>query len=256
MAHTNEKRPTKIAEFLPYLRLPVAENEPGKVIPMKPGEFSEGNSNREKSSGAVEQELQSMYKDINAAIEETKTKLLEVFQHEMQKTLMEAATLASERVQAKPVETHVDEATKTTAGLRLIEGGSPSKVQATARPMDETGEEPALSTVEQDIEEHEEEQPQTSDLSGGTVRLSVNSHGQMRQALQFVQCLYQKPQLRLIRLVGNYKDKLDIWIGLREPICMREYLMQIKDVSKVVNLSTADPKNLDQAFEVQLNLAS
>jgi hypothetical protein len=67
----------------------------------------------------------------------------------------------------------------------------------------------------------------------GTVRLTVEPSGGMKQVLQFVDELRRKPELRLLQLVGTRKDGVDIWLGLREPLHLKRTLSQIDGVSRV-----------------------
>ena len=49
----------------------------------------------------------------------------------------------------------------------------------------------------------------------GVVRLIVDANGRTQPMLHFVDELGRKPQFRLLRLVGNYRDKgMDIWLAL------------------------------------------
>ena len=74
----------------------------------------------------------------------------------------------------------------------------------------------------------------------------------MRQALRFVHDICQKPELHLLRLVGNYGDKMDILIGLRKPMCLQEVLMQIEGVSQVKDTPREDSEDAEHQLEVWL----
>ena len=65
----------------------------------------------------------------------------------------------------------------------------------------------------------------------GTVRLNVEAPGCVREIVQFVRELRQKPQLRLLRLVGNNREGVDIWLGLREPLNLGTILPEMQGVT-------------------------
>lgn len=72
---------------------------------------------------------------------------------------------------------------------------------------------------------------QDEEVYEGTVRLNVEANGCIRQVVRFVRELRQKPQVRLLRLVGNNREGVDIWLGLREPLRLRKMLPEIEGVS-------------------------
>lgn len=70
-------------------------------------------------------------------------------------------------------------------------------------------------------------------LYEGVVRLRVEANSQVRQVMHFVDALRQRPDFRLLRLVGSYNDGVGIWLGLRAPLPLQILLRQIEGVSKV-----------------------
>ncbi len=76
----------------------------------------------------------------------------------------------------------------------------------------------------------EPENEQTA-IFEGTVRLNVEAPGCVREIVQFVRELRQKPQLRLLRLVGNNREGVDIWLGLREPLKLGTILPEMQGVT-------------------------
>ena len=71
------------------------------------------------------------------------------------------------------------------------------------------------------------------ELYEGTVRLSVKAEGSSEHAVRFVDQLGQEPQVRLLRLVGNHKDGVEVWLGLREPLRLRGILQNMEGVARV-----------------------
>lgn len=67
----------------------------------------------------------------------------------------------------------------------------------------------------------------------GTVQLNVEGNADIRCLVHFIESLRQKPQLRLMQLVGNYKDGVTIWVGLREPTLLKKMLLDMEHVSRV-----------------------
>lgn len=89
-------------------------------------------------------------------------------------------------------------------------------------------------SVEIDNEQAEgAEIPESTEFEG-TVRLNVEAHGCIKEIVHFVRELRQKPELRLLRLVGNNKEGVDIWLGLREPLRIKSMLPEIEGVNITV----------------------
>lgn len=258
MANNNLRKATKVAEFLPYAPMPTSENEIAKIVPIRPDANPDqpalGTS--DNLDDPVAKELRSMYQDINATIEETKSRLLDTFQQEMQKTLEQAISKASEKDISPANGSNPSTPNTAASGLKLVQNEPSSDLARTSDEGAKMHNNDAAEHAQNPSKEPEQEAVQPKTATNGSVRLSVNSYGQMRQALQFIECLYQKPQLHLVRLEGNYKDKLDIWIELREPIYVKEYLSGIKDVARVLDIDSLEGDKSEQAFEVQLNLVS
>lgn len=80
------------------------------------------------------------------------------------------------------------------------------------------------------------EQPSQASVDGvyeGTVKLRVEAEEHVRQVIHFVDALRQKSDFRLLQLVGNYKEGVGIWLGLRSPLRLKEVLLQMEGVSQV-----------------------
>ncbi len=87
----------------------------------------------------------------------------------------------------------------------------------------------------------------------GVVRLIVDANGRTQPMLHFVDELGRKPQFRLLRLVGNYRDKgMDIWLGLREPLNLKELLLETEGVSCVHSDSGQQPEGDEAVLSVLL----
>ncbi|GEM_PF-4375987 len=67
----------------------------------------------------------------------------------------------------------------------------------------------------------------------GSVRLDVETSGCIKQVVDFVDELRQRPQFRLFQLAGQ-KERANILLGLREPLPLRKMLREMPGVSQVV----------------------
>ncbi len=87
----------------------------------------------------------------------------------------------------------------------------------------------------EDTKSYEPTEPENEQAAvfEGTVRLNVEAPGCVREIVQFVRELRQKPQLRLLRLVGNNREGVDIWLGLREPLKLGTILPEMRGVTIV-----------------------
>ncbi|MFQ5873208.1 MAG: hypothetical protein ACE5JL_05335, partial [Dehalococcoidia bacterium] len=95
--------------------------------------------------------------------------------------------------------------------------------------------------VEQDIYENADTwntpespvSPSGDEVYSGTVKLRVEANKSPRQVVQFVDALRQKPDFRLLQLVGNYKEGVGIWLGLKAPLQLKEVLLRMNSVTQV-----------------------
>ena len=67
----------------------------------------------------------------------------------------------------------------------------------------------------------------------GTVRLDVEIAGHIRLAINFVSKLRHDARLRLLRLVGDPPNDMGVWLGLREPVRIKQMLEGMEEVSHV-----------------------
>ena len=96
-------------------------------------------------------------------------------------------------------------------------------------------EEDTSATVESSVDAEGEGSPEEVDLDlyEGTVRVKVEAEGDIQHVVHFVQELRQKSQLRLLRMVSNSQKNVDILLGLREPLKLKDLLSEIEGVAKV-----------------------
>ncbi|MEK7777269.1 MAG: hypothetical protein AAB303_01415, partial [Chloroflexota bacterium] len=98
--------------------------------------------------------------------------------------------------------------------------------------------------------------PGSDEAYSGTVQLVVLVEEAAFQALQFVDELCRHPAMRLQRLLGTAKGRLDIWVLLREPIHLKEALLGMGVVSQVNTIPTESPQDTGVYLEVRLKEAA
>ncbi len=99
------------------------------------------------------------------------------------------------------------------------------------------------------------EQPSQDSVEGvyeGTVKLRVEAKEHVRQVIQFVDALRQRSDFRLLQLVGNYKEGVGIWLGLRSPLRLKEVLLQMEGVSQVDAPAWRDMDGSEPMLKVRL----
>ncbi|MDO8750513.1 MAG: hypothetical protein Q7K03_05160 [Dehalococcoidia bacterium] len=94
--------------------------------------------------------------------------------------------------------------------------------------------------------------PGSGEAYSGTVQLVVPVEEAAIQALQFVDELCRHPSMRLQRLLGTAKGRLDIWVLLREPIHLKEALLGMEVVSQVNTIPAEGPQDTGVYLEVRL----
>ncbi len=94
----------------------------------------------------------------------------------------------------------------------------------------------------------------SSEVFEGSVRLNVEANGSIRQMIRFVDRLCQNPHFRLLRLVGNnhQKEGMNIWLGLREPLCLKALLLDMEGVCHVASPLGLGPTGHERLVNVKL----
>ena len=104
-----------------------------------------------------------------------------------------------------------------------------------------------------DITPDEQSEAPDKDVYEGTVRLIVDANGRTERMLKFVDELGRNPQFRLLRLVGNYRNKgMDVWLGLREPLHLKTLLLETDGVSEVMDSVEQQQEGDERALKVAL----
>lgn len=94
--------------------------------------------------------------------------------------------------------------------------------------------------------------PSGGEAYSGTVQLAVMVGQSAIQALQFVDELCRHPGMRIQRLLGTAKGRLDIWVQLREPVHLLEELSSMEGVSQVNRIPVEGPSDGGAQLEVLL----
>lgn len=84
----------------------------------------------------------------------------------------------------------------------------------------------------------------------GTIKLHVEAPDSLQQVAQFVDELRQNSDIRLLQLVGNYKQGVGIGLVLRTPMRLEECLLRMGGVSAVETNGQCQ----DNGFESLLNV--
>ncbi len=71
------------------------------------------------------------------------------------------------------------------------------------------------------------------EVYSGTVRLRVDAIESLPVVTRFVQALRQQLYFRLVQLVGNYKGTMTISLVLREPMTLKQVLLEMDGVAQV-----------------------
>ena len=124
------------------------------------------------------------------------------------------ATLATSTAMAHP-----DASLRTEkSGVATRVAQAPSHGDAAAQPRIATGSPACPDSPDQAI----------ADAPGTAVKLTIKTDGSMRQLIHFVTTLCEKPQFRLLKLVGGEnRQGVDLWLALRQPVPLREFLCRM-----------------------------
>ena len=133
--------------------------------------------------------------------------------------------------------------TNGNRALTNLKSGAPFEEQSGTTPCSDGSLDPAsmftlgsmnkqrikeLENYQDPLEKHGE-----PEIYEGTVRLTVAIEGQIRLVISFVTELRLNPRLRMLRMVGNPPDNVDILLGLREPMPLKQILDRMEEVSQV-----------------------
>ena len=90
-------------------------------------------------------------------------------------------------------------------------------------------------------------------INGGVLVRSQDQES-IRQMIRFVDRLCQNPHFRLLRLVGNnhQKEGMNIWLGLREPLCLKTLLLDMEGVCHVASPLGLGPTGHERLVNVKL----
>jgi len=222
----------------------------------------------EPGSARVAQEFDAATAEVRAAIIQVRTRLLEAVQRELQRVAQDVfespVTTKDDGLDGIPSVMSVAPPWQPVETGHERETGQPIPQGKSCEPEDgfmATGQAGLLEQVAglssgscQGTELSS--QLLDGELYEGTVRLSVNVNGCLRELVRFVDEVCQKPQCRLLRLVGNHREGLELWVGLREPLYLKGVLQHMKGVSRVFDISKNGSKSTESRLEVWLTDAT
>ncbi|MBM3944378.1 MAG: hypothetical protein FJ317_02680 [SAR202 cluster bacterium] len=173
--------------------------------------------------------------------DEAKTEVLEistVMMQEMKQKEAEAAEArAAHMVLAKGTWDFIRQALRLP---RKAEAQKPVSEAATAS-LEEPKAEPLPPLEAKDVHVYK-----------GKVRISVRTPGGTANAMRFVQQVSAMPELRVLRLTAARSEKLDILVGLREPVRLEKKLRAVEEVAVVQNAPDQLPDAQEGHIEVYL----
>lgn len=86
----------------------------------------------------------------------------------------------------------------------------------------------------------------------GTVKLHVEASDSLQQVAQFMDELRQNSDIRVLQMVGNYKQGVGIWLVLRTPMSLEEHLLGMDGVSAVEANGQHQENGLESLLKVRL----
>ena len=223
----------------------------------------------------VLQKFETAIPDINEAITARVTdSVSELIRQDVRRVLQDALTDVQEAM-----EDHVSEEVRggelpstTGEGIHQIQEGHPSLERsgsqraANERPelaggptgtpeKDEMRQHstPSAPSAEAKIGEQDPDRPLNDDdeVYEGDVRLGLESPGGPKQMVRFLDYLSGNPQMRVIRMVGNYQSAT-VWLALRRPLRLKEIFYRMESVSKVRVSRPRGYKGPEHALEIVL----
>ena len=242
------------------------------------------------ASARISSELESATEDVHNAISNVRTKLLGLVQQEVKSLFQDALGGAGTAIAYQVIGENSPEPAHTAEEPAGEVPSDPEPPQPQVRDMLGLDAASALdlappSAVKEAVSEPEEdpvpdlvaESPAFLDLLSlngfhagdapgqaqarpdevvyeGTVRLTVVAPGCVREVIHFVDHLCGNPHLRLLQLVGNHRtDRVDIWLGLREPLQLRPLLLEMDSVARVDTPLGYGPNGNERLVEVRLS---
>ena len=173
-------------------------------------------------------------------------------------TSRRASPLSGEEILAPGQPQHVADFDLGMNEAELYESPGPEETSDFTEPADPgSGSGPPGPTGHTDDVGSGEASPESDDgpegdVYEGTVRLRLEANRSSRQVAQFVRELRLRPHVRLMRMAGSHKEGVDIWLGLREPLQLKEVLSQMEGVSQVSESPDSSPNDQDRSLHVRL----
>ena len=147
-------------------------------------------------------------------------------------------------------------AARVKAVLRRCDRTSaPSGASTALQGQDQTGEPTVADApcVEAVSGERGTRESVDSQLYEGTVKLVVETTGNIRDMIHFVDELRKNNQMHLLRLVANQRrEGMDILLRLREPIQLKSTLLEMKDVSRVDESTPASAEDAEHLLRASI----
>ena len=197
------------------------------------------------TSDAIAREFDASAAEIRATVARVETALIQVVHREVRRAFEDAMSSAKGELGTHAEDTHRGEARNPEDQI------TPSRMP---QDSDEALEPESFDdSPRPDADEVSEELPEPSDdeLYEGMVRLNVTANGCARQVVYFIDGLSRRSEFRLLRMVGNHRNKgADIWLGLRQPLSLKTALHDMEGVASVDALLGHGPAGYERLLNV------
>lgn len=252
-----------------------------QLAPQEQGHQTLG-QNADPQPAQLLQRLEVAIETVQKSIESAKTKAQELIQLELRRHVLEARDIGQTTSPAKEFLWEVDALTaKVQRDVRTAKAGVQSLLHhelcecfkdalgnAQEPRSDSALATPALSSSSrsnglQDTEAPmqprmdeskaaESTRPAGEDISEGTVCLRVEGGGHLQRTVNFLSQLRMKTQLHVLSVKGNPSNNLDLVVGLREPVNIKDVLLQMADVEEVILAEGDRVEGGSNQFQVRL----
>lgn len=106
-------------------------------------------------------------------------------------------------------------------------------------------------------QEPEETAPEAGDsvaegMYQGAVRLTIEAGAPLQQLARFLDSLWRDPRIRPLRVVGNEREEVDVWVELRQPLDLETMVGEMSMVEEVCAMR--EPPSTDDDTGVRLHV--
>jgi|GEM_PF-6432602 len=231
--------PTTLLNPISLAVQPSAEPQHSGALPFKRFEQQVARDVDERAD-RIFQELNALTAEVYASVYQAKARLLNMLQEEVQVMFTQILTkedawrmpsLADAGMQIPAILKQQLEASLVQPALNTPSLSSLSSTMHPATPAADDSASSPLQPAKEEAKAQSDSEPAL--VYEGAVLLKVNAGGSVRRSLQFVHALGQLPQLTVLRLMGDQREEIEVWVGLRQPTPLKELVGQMPGVGRV-----------------------